>query len=123
MHPIPSECPICGGDLSITRLECGECETKIEGRFISGPFAHLSNEQLSFVELFVKNEGKIKHVEAEMGLSYPTIRNRLNEIIKAMGYDLGKEDEGITEDERRQILEDLNQGKITSDEAAKMLKE
>ncbi len=123
MHPIPSECPICGGELIITSLECGECETKIAGRFITGPFAHLSNEQLSFVELFVKNEGKINRMEAEMGLSYPTIRNRLNAIIKAMGYELGKDSEGITEEERRQILEDLNSGKITSEEAMKMLNE
>jgi len=123
MHAIPSECPICGDELFITSLECDECKTKIEGKFISGPFANLSNEQLSFVELFVKNEGKINRVEAEMGLSYPTIRNRLNAIIKAMGYELGKESEGITEDERRQILEDLNLGKITSEEAMKMLNE
>ena len=123
MHPIPSECPICGGELIITGLECDECESTIHGKFITGPFAHLSNEQLSFVELFVKNEGKINRMEAEMGLSYPTIRNRLNAIIKAMGYELGKDSEGITEEDRRQILEDLNQGKITSEEAMKMLNE
>jgi hypothetical protein len=58
-----------------------------------------------------------------MGLSYPTIRNRLNAVIKAMGYELGKDSEGITEEDRRQILEDLNQGKITSEEAMKMLNE
>ena len=123
MHPIPSECPICGGELFITSLACDECESNIQGKFITGPFAHLSNEQLSFVELFVKNEGKINRMEAEMGLSYPTIRNRLNAIIKAMGYELGKDSEGITEEERRQILEDLNSGKITSEEAMKMLNE
>jgi hypothetical protein len=123
MHPIPSECPICGGELFVTSLDCGDCETRLEGRFITGPFAHLSNEQLSFVELFIKNEGKINRMEAEMGLSYPTIRNRLNAVIKAMGYELGKDSEGITEEDRRQILEDLNQGKITSEEAMKMLNE
>ncbi len=122
MHPIPGECPVCGGELLVTRLACRECDTALEGRFITGPFAQLSSEQLEFLEVFVKNEGKITHMEKDLGLSYPTIRNRLHEIIRALGYDPGKEDPStLTEEERRQILEDLNQGKITSEEAMHML--
>ena len=122
MHPIPGECPVCGGELLVTRLACRECDTALEGRFITGPFAQLSSEQLEFLEVFVKNEGKITHMEKDLSLSYPTIRNRLHEIIRALGYDPGKEDPTtLTEEERRQILEDLNQGKITSEEAMHML--
>ncbi len=122
MHPIPGECPICGGELLVTRLACRVCETTIEGRFISGPFAHLSSEQLVFLEIFIKNEGKITHMEKDLGLSYPTIRNRLYEIIRTMGYEPGKEEvETLSEEDRRQILEDLNEGKITSEEAMAML--
>jgi hypothetical protein len=96
----------------------------MEGRFFSGPFSQLSPEQKEFVEIFVKNEGKITHMEGELGLSYPTIRNRLQEIIRAMGYEPGKEESGrMSEDDRREILEDLNEGKITSEEAMKMLKD
>jgi len=124
MHPLPGECPICNGEMIITRLECRECQVSMEGRFFSGPFSQLSPEQKEFVEIFVKNEGKITHMEGELGLSYPTIRNRLHEIIRAMGYDPGKEDSSqLSEEDRRRILEDLNEGKITSEEAMKMLRE
>ncbi len=124
MHPLPGECPICQGEMIITRLECRECDVKIEGRFFSGPFSQLSPEQMEFVEIFVKNEGKITRMEDELSLSYPTIRNRLHEVIRAMGYEPGKGDNsGLSEEDRRKILEDLNEGKITSEEATRMLKE
>ena len=122
MHPLPGECPVCGGEMLITRLECRECDVKLEGRFFSGPLAQLSPEQMQFVEIFIKNEGKLTHMEGELGLSYPTIRNRLHEVIRAMGYEVGKDEDKLSDEERRQILEDLNEGKITSEEAMKMLK-
>ena len=124
MHPLPGDCPVCGGELIISRLECRECDVSIEGRFYSGPFSQLSPEQMEFVELFIKNEGKITHLETELGLSYPTIRNRLHDIIRALGYEPGKDDTPrLLEEDRRRILEDLNQGKITSEEAMQMLNE
>lgn len=122
MHPIPGECPVCGGELIVTRLACRVCDTVIQGRFITGPFANLTSEQLVFLEVFIKNEGKITHMEKDLDLSYPTIRNRLHEIIRTLGYDPGKDEPGaLTEEDRRQILEDLNQGHITSEEAMRML--
>ena len=70
----------------------------------------------------MKNEGKITHMEKDLGLSYPTIRNRLHEIIRALGYEPGREDLVVlTEEDRRKILEDLNEGRITSEEAMQML--
>lgn len=123
MYPIFSECPICGGELIATTLECRHCDTKIQGRFITGPFAGLSQEQLEFVELFIRNEGKITRMQDELELSYPTIRNRLHEIIRALGYEPGEEDSGLDEMERRQILEELEQGTIDYQEAIRKLKE
>ncbi|MDH5505836.1 MAG: DUF2089 domain-containing protein [Anaerolineae bacterium] len=124
MHPIPGECPVCHAELTVTRLYCRECDTTIEGRFIGGPFARLSPAQLEFVEAFVKNEGKITRMEDELGLSYPTIRNRLHEAIRALGYEPGKDDgQALTEEDRRKILEDLHEGKVTSEEAMRMLKD
>ena len=107
----------------VTTLECRECDSVIKGRFITGPFASLSPEQLEFIELFVRNEGKITRMEEELGLSYPTIRNRLHEAIRALGYDVGSDDTGLDEEERRNILNDLEAGKIDYDEAMRMLKE
>ncbi len=124
MHPLPSECPVCHSELTITRLYCRECDTTIEGRFVTGPFAHLSPEQIEFVEIFIRNEGKLTHMQDELGLSYPTIRNRLHQVIRTLGYEPGKDDSAnLSDEERRQILEDLNAGKITSEEAMKMLRE
>lgn len=122
MHSIPAECPICGGPLMVTKLTCNACDTTIEGRFNLGAFSQLNADQLSFVELFIKNEGKITHMEKDLELSYPTIRNRLHEIIRAMGYVPLKEDiQPISDEERRKILEDLNEGRITSEEAMELL--
>jgi hypothetical protein len=124
MYPIPHECPVCHGELIVTRLVCRECETAIEGRFEAGTFARLSEEQLHFVEAFVRNEGKITRMEEEFNLSYPTIRSRLHDVIRALGYEPGKDSAvALTEEERRKILEDLDSGKISSEEAMKMLEE
>lgn len=122
MHTAPHACPVCHNELLTTRLVCRECETVIEGRFESGPFSRLSEEQLHFVEAFVRNEGKITRMEEEFKLSYPTIRSRLHEVIRALGYEPGKDSAvALTEEERRKILEDLDSGKITSEEAMRML--
>lgn len=124
MYPILHECPVCGHELMATRLTCRECDTQIEGRFMSGPFAELNPEQLDFVELFVRHEGKITRLEKEMSLSYPTIRNRLHEVIRSLGYEPGKEEDyGPSEGDRRHILEELEQGKITYEDAMRMLQE
>lgn len=123
MYPIFNVCPICQHELIATQLECRNCDTKIQGRFVTGPFSGLTPEQLDFIELFVRNEGKITRMQDELGLSYPTIRNRLHDIIRALGYEPGEEETRLTEEERRQILEDLEQGKINYDEAINMIKE
>jgi hypothetical protein len=107
-----------------TELACRHCDTKIQGRFFTGPFAGLTVEQLDFVEMFVRNEGKITRLQVEMDLSYPTIRNRLHEVIRALGYEPGGDDGvQLSEDERRQILEDLEKGEIDYNEAMRLLKE
>ena len=125
MNPLPVSCPVCGGEITITRLHCRSCETTIEGRFDSGPFGHLTSEQLRFVETFVRCEGKISRMESEIGLSYPTIRNRLHEIIRAMGFEPGPapDPDGVTETQRQEILEELDKGEINAEEAMRLLKE
>lgn len=123
MNNALSRCPVCESELNITRLHCDTCDTTLEGRFTGGPFSHLNTEQLQFVETFIRCEGKITRMESEMGLSYPTIRNRLHEIIRALGYEPGKDDSSEVPDERRrQILEDLDAGKISADAAMRILR-
>jgi len=117
-----SKCPVCGGELSVTRLHCETCDTTIEGRFANGAFAGLLPEQLDFIETFVRCEGKITRMEEEMALSYPTIRNRLQEVIRALGYEPGKEDvSDISDERRRSVLEELDTGNISAEEAMRLL--
>jgi hypothetical protein len=124
MQPLPSNCPLCNGELTVTRIYCRSCDSTIEGRFTAGAFSQLTLEQLAFAETFIRCEGKITRMEAELGLSYPTIRNRLHEVIRALGYEPGEgEPGGMSEGERRKILESLENGEISYEEAMKMLEE
>ena len=125
MNNLPTRCPICGGETTITRIYCRDCDTTIEGRFSAGPFSQLTQEQLTFVETFVRLEGKITRMEDELGLSYPTIRNRLHEVIRSLGYEPGSSEEPIrlTDEERQRILEDLDKGLISAEKAMLMLQE
>jgi hypothetical protein len=126
MNNLPTRCPLCGGEVTVTRIYCRDCDTTIEGRFAtSGPFSQLTAQQLEFVEVFIRCEGKISRMEDEIGLSYPTIRNRLHEIIRALGYEPGTNEEpvGLTEQERQRILEDLDKGAISAEKAMQMLRE
>lgn len=124
MNTLPNTCPICGGELTVTRIYCRECDTTIEGRFGGGPFSQLSAEQIAFIETFIRCEGKITRMEDELGLSYPTIRNRLHEVIRALGYEPGGEEpSGISEERRQAILAELESGHISAEQAMQMLRE
>jgi len=79
-------CPQCGRPLSITQLSCAPCGLKIEGSFSNCKFCQLEQEQLNFLEVFVKCRGVIREVEKELGLSYPTVRSRLDDLIAALGH-------------------------------------
>jgi hypothetical protein len=122
-HPIPSPCPVCGEEPLVTRLDCDACGTRVEGRFRLGRFARLSAEQLAFLDAFVRNRGIIKDVEADLGISYPTVRARLDDVIRAMGYpahpDLPERADAAAD--RRRILEALRDGRLTPEEAARRL--
>jgi hypothetical protein len=121
MNPVPTICPVCHEVLSVTRLHCRNCDTSIEGHFELGRLGQLSADQLSFVESFIRCEGKLNRLEKELGMSYPTLRGRLTEVIRAMGYSVGPELEPISDEERHRILDDLANGRISPEEAMSML--
>ncbi len=124
MKPSLNKCPVCGQDLIVSRYHCESCDTTIEGRFENSAFPGLSAEQIEFVKTFVRCEGRINRIEAEQKWgSYPTIRNRLREVIRAMGYEPGKEEAvDLSEDKRRVVLEELDSGKISAEDAMRRLR-
>ncbi len=123
MYSAPTRCPVCQSELDIARLHCSTCDTYNEGRFSGAPIAHLTPEHLDFIITFVRCEGKINRMEQELDLSYPTIRNRLHEVIRALGYEPGKDEPvEVTPEKRNTVLEDLESGKISADEAMRMLR-
>ncbi|MGN7408740.1 MULTISPECIES: DUF2089 domain-containing protein [unclassified Sporosarcina] len=116
-YPIITNCPVCSEVLKITKLQCTHCHTTIENEFELSKFATLSQEQLAFIEIFLKSRGNIKEVEKELGVSYPTVRGKLNEIVSALGITEKK-----TDQEDKSVIDMLGDGDISLDEAIKTIK-
>lgn len=121
MNNLLGSCPVCAEALAVTRLHCRNCDTTIDGHFDAGRLGRLSAEQVVFVETFVRCEGKLNRMEREVGLSYPTLRTRLNEVIRQMGFLAGAETAPAGDEERHRILDELAKGTITSEEAMRAL--
>lgn len=125
MYPTPSKCPVCGETLTVVKLHCLSCDTSLEGRFEFSRLERLAAEQRAFVEMFVRLDGKLSWVAQELKVSYPTVRNRLDEVIRAMGYEVHEtppaEEKARAAEQRQAILDDLAAGKISSAEAIKLL--
>ena len=120
MNEALGKCPVCKEDLEITRLHCDHCNTTIEGSFSLCRFCRLTGEQKQFIETFIKCRGNIKEVEKELGISYPTVRSKLDEAISALGHPVKViKNEG----RKKEILELLSSGEIDHNEALKLLKE
>jgi|SRR5687767_14972448 hypothetical protein len=137
-----STCPVCEGELLISRLHCRSCGTALEGEFGVGRFGRLSKEQLALLESFLRARGNLKEMERELGISYPTVRGRVDALVRALGLadgdeavELEIEEDDDDEDEpmadagpdmaaeRRAILERLSRREIAADEAAAALRE
>lgn len=119
MKKVISRCPVCSEELTVVRLKCDSCETVIENRFKLSKFDYLSDEELFFTETFIKCRGNIKEVEKELKISYPTVRSKLDGVIKKLGYEAGPDEESV---KREDILKALERGEITAEEAIAKLK-
>src|SRR4051812_25336322 len=131
-----STCPVCESQLRVTRLHCNTCGTTIEGEFNVGRFADLGRDQMLLLEAFLRSRGNLRELERELGVSYPTIRARIDELLRAVGLADGAStvaNEPIAEPAyqsttavdprtRRDILERLARKEISADEAAALLR-
>jgi hypothetical protein len=114
-----SKCPVCSGKLRAVKLKCSKCGTVIENEFELSKFESLGDEQVKFLETFVMCRGNIKDVEKELGISYPTVRSKLDDVISALGYVVVKKPAV----ESTEIIDMLEKGEISADQAVSMMKE
>ena len=114
-----TNCPYCGGDFTIKEVECEGCKTRIKGNFRVNRFHMFDPDDLYFIEVFLKNEGNIKLMEKDLGVSYPTVKSRLKKIVKKLGY----KSETTDAEERIRVLRALSDGEIDVKEAIKSLGE
>jgi hypothetical protein len=140
VHDVIATCPVCAGELTVTRLHCRSCGTALEGEFGVGRFGRLDRDQMNLLESFLRSRGNLKEMERELGISYPTVRGRVDALVRALGFgdqpasiaDEDFDEEAVSdtqaapdEDEannRREILERLARKEIGADEAAEQLR-
>lgn len=134
-HDVIATCPVCAGELAISRLHCRTCGTTLEGEFSVGRFGKLSREQMALLESFLRSRGNLKEMERALGISYPTVRARVESLVQALGLADGGPSADIEadvsaaepEDEkttvaRRAILERLARKEIDAATAAEGLR-
>ena len=85
-HDVISTCPVCAGELAVTRLHCGTCGTTLEGDFSVGRFGRLNRDQLALLESFLRSRGNLREMERELAISYPTVRGRVEALVRALGF-------------------------------------
>ena len=111
----PGACPACAAPLLITRLQCPDCGTEIAGAFAVDRLVNLPEPHASLLELFLRVRGNVKELERELGLSYPTVRARLE---LGAGASPAQGDRAA----RAAVLDSLERGEITAAEAARRLR-
>ncbi len=142
-HDVIATCPVCAGELAVTRLRCGGCGTTIEGEFGVGRFARLTRDQVTLLESFLRSRGNLRDMERELGISYPTVRARVEALVRALGF--GPRDEAdsqastatpssdtpvspatVTDEEiqatRRDVLERLARHELSAEAAAEAIR-
>jgi hypothetical protein len=120
VHKQPNACPVCGGEMVIRELECPTCDITIRGSFETCPFSVLTADQLEIIRIFLRSRGNIKEVERELGLSYPTVRARLDEIVRALGLNPTTD---VPREFKEELLAKLEAGEINADEFLQRLDE
>jgi hypothetical protein len=124
-HDVISTCPICSSELSVTRLHCASCGTTLEGDFSVGRFGRLSRDQVTLLESFLRSRGNLREMERELGISYPTVRSRVEALVRALGFGPRPDDDdepAVTPvpapATREEILQALARHEMSAEDAA-----
>ncbi|MEX1170838.1 MAG: DUF2089 domain-containing protein [Chloroflexota bacterium] len=126
-HDVISTCPVCASELAVTRLHCRSCGTSLEGDFSVGRFGRLNRDQLALLESFLRSRGNLREMERELGISYPTVRSRVEALVRALGFGPRADAEDVEEPApdpatpprtRAEILEALARHELSAEDAA-----
>src|SRR5438045_2916084 len=116
-RPVANECPYCGGAMAVTRMSCGHCHVAIEAAFPMSRLGMLPVEHQRFIEMFLLSGGNLKEIAEQVGVSYPTIRSRLDKVIEALRGEISK-----TRTVKGNVLDALEPGKTNAETAARLIK-
>src|SRR5277367_1744414 len=114
---INNECPYCGSAMAVTQMSCGPCKTSISADFPMSRLASLPVEHQRFIEMFVLASGNLKEIAEQVGVSYPTIRSRLDKLIELLRAEIAK-----TQRVRGNVLDAVEPGKTNAEDAARLIK-
>ncbi|MCO5175934.1 MAG: DUF2089 domain-containing protein [Thermomicrobiales bacterium] len=121
-----NSCPSCEGELIVRELYCPTCDIQIRGSFAApspaAPTLRLSQEQQAFLRLFVMSRGNLSDVERSLGVSYPTVRAKLDDLIAAFTEESGSPESEADELNREEILARVADGRLSPDEGMSMLR-
>ena len=125
-HDVISTCPVCSSELAVTRLHCRSCGTTLEGDFSVGRFGRLNRDQLTLLESFLRSRGNLREMERELGISYPTVRSRVEALVRALGFGPRADTDDVQEPAaepaaprtRAEVLEALARHELSAEEAA-----
>src|SRR5438477_9908946 len=117
-RPIGNECPYCGTAMAVTRMSCGHCQTAIEGAFAMSRLGMLPVEHQRFIEMFVLSGGNLKEIAEQVGVSYPTIRSRLDKVIESLRGEISK-----TRQVRGNVLDAVDPSRRSAQDAARLIKD
>jgi len=130
-HDVISTCPVCSNELAVTRLHCRSCGTTLEGDFSVGRFGRLNRDQLALLESFLRSRGNLRDMERELGISYPTVRSRVEALVRVLGFGPRADAEEIddapaepaaTPRTRSEILEALARHELSAEDAASAIR-
>src|SRR5689334_13688620 len=115
--PLDNECPYCGGPMAVTRMSCTHCKVAIDAAFPMSRLGTLPVEHQRFIEMFVLAGGNLKEIAGQVGVSYPTIRSRLDMVIESLRGEIAK-----TQRVRGTVLDAVSADKSNAQQAAKLIK-
>jgi hypothetical protein len=117
-RPIGSDCPYCSSPMTVTQMSCQHCKTAIQADFPMSRLGRMPVEHQRFIEMFLLSGGNLKEIAEQVGVSYPTIRSRLDKVIEALRTEIGK-----TRQMKGNLLDAVGTSRSSAEEAAKLIKE